>query len=114
MSCLLRGAAAVVAVSAVLTVASPPARADGVVSAFFVGTPRRGFGFVTGYGDGRYGSMLYMANGRQTYASGYVVGRHSYLGGTFYRTRRFGVGFGGYYRPGFSASSIWILPGRRR
>lgn len=92
----------------------PSARADGVVSAFFVGTPRRGFGFVTGYRNGRYGSAMYVANGRQTYASGYVLGRHSYLGGTFYRNRRFGVGFGGYYRPGFSASGLWILPGRRR
>lgn len=111
---LLRtSATAALAVSAVLMV-SPPARADGAVSAFFVGTPRRGFGFVTGYGNRRYGSAMYLANGRQTYASGYVLGRHSYLGGTFYRNQRFGVGFGGYYRPGFTASGLWIVPPRRR
>lgn len=114
MAYCLRGAVAVFTLFALLALPPPTARAGGVVSAFFVGTPRRGMGFVTGYNNGRYGSAMYVANGRQTYASGWVLGRHSYPGGTFYRNRRFGIGFGGYYRPGFSASGIWILPPRRR
>jgi hypothetical protein len=115
MSRTLHRSAGVLAVTAaVLFLAPASTRADGAVSAFFVGTPRRGFGFVTGYGGGRYGSLLYMRGPRQTYASGYLLGRNNYLHGTFYRNRRLGVGFGGYYRPGFSATGIWVLPGRRR
>lgn len=111
---LPRSMAAVLALSAVLSVACVPARA-GSVSAFFVGGPRRGFGFVTGYGNGgRYGSLMYLRGPRLTYASGSVVGRHGYLGGTFYRDHHIGLGFGGYYRPGFSASGMWVLPPRRR
>lgn len=112
MRCSLRCLTAAAIALAAVSVAVVPARA-GSVSAFYVGGPRRGFGFVTGYGRGRYGSMLYLRGRRQTYVSGSMIGRHSYLGGTFYRGPHFGVGFGGYYRPRFSASGIWYLPRRR-
>jgi hypothetical protein len=114
MLCSLRCQTAVaMALTAVLSVTPVPVR-GGTVSAFFVGGPQHGFGFVTGYGGGRCGSMLYLRGRRQTYVSGSMIGRHSYIGGTLYRNPYFGVGFGGYYQPGFSASGLWYLPPRRR
>lgn len=48
------------ALSAALFVAPAPASA-GTVSGFFIGTPRRGgFGFISGYGRGHVGSLLYL------------------------------------------------------